>query len=161
MSNVQEEVVITREFNASLDMVFKAFSLAGSVQQFWAPEGWSMPVCTLDFRPGGEWRYNFRNAEGQEHWSRATYLQIVPGKQIAYRSEFIDAQGRKIESLPSSVFTFFFEDLGGKTLLTVHVAGVTAADLEQMVAMGFKIGFAQSLDHLEQYLLKEKKEWKK
>ena len=151
-----KELTITRVFDAPRELVFTAFSEAEMIRQWWAPQGWDMPVCTMDFRPGGEWRYCFRNAEGQEHWARAIYQQIEPGKQIVYRNEFIDSQGNLIEGLPSSTFTITFSDLAGKTQLTTHVRLDSAANLEKLVGMGFKQGYTQTLNNLEQFLIKEK-----
>jgi uncharacterized protein YndB with AHSA1/START domain/DNA-binding transcriptional ArsR family regulator len=149
-----KKLTIIRVFDAPRVLVFRAFSEAEMISQWWPPQGWTMPVCMLDFRPGGEWRYCFRNAQGDEHWARAVYTQIDPPHQIVYRSDFIDAQGKPLNALPTTVFTFTFEEISKKTQLTVHVEGETPADLEQIIAMGFETGFAQTMDNLEQYLLK-------
>src|SRR5512146_1090509 len=105
MSSMQNqktsELTITRVFDAPRELVFKAFSEAEQIRQWWGPTGWMMPVCTIDFRPGGEWHYCIRNAEGEEHCARAIYHTIVPLQQIVFTDELIDAQGKAIPGLPA------------------------------------------------------------
>ncbi len=150
------ELIFTRIFDAPRALVFKAFSEAEQVRQWWPPKGWEMPVCSLDFRPGGEWRYCFRNAAGEEHWARAIYHKIVPPEQIVFSDEFIDAQGNVIAGLPSKTFTLTFADLGSRTQLTVLVQLASPDNLRKLVEMGFKQGFTETMSNLEQHLLRIK-----
>ncbi len=150
------ELIFTRIFDAPRELVFKAFSEAEQVRQWWPPKGWEMPVCLLEFRPGGEWRYCFRNAAGEEHWARAIYHKIVPPEQIVFSDEFIDAQGNVIAGLPSKTFTLTFADLGSRTQLTVLVQLASPDNLHKLVEMGFKQGFTETLSNLEQHLLRIK-----
>jgi len=146
------ELTFSRIYDAPRELVFKAFSEPGQISQWWPPKGWAMPVCSIDFRPGGEWRYCFRNAAGEEHWSRAVYHKIIPQQLIVYSDEFIDAQGNIITGLPSKTVTVTFDDLDGKTRLTVMVLLATAADRQKLVEMGFIRGFTETLGNLERYL---------
>lgn len=157
IENLKEtELTFTRIFDAPRELVFKAFSEAEQIRQWWPPQGWTMPVCRLDFRPGGEWIYNFRNSDGEEHWSKAVYDEIVPVEKIVYTDWFIDAQGNVIQGLPSKQVTMTFDDLDGKTQLNVHVQLKSAADRKKLVEMGFMQGFTQTLNNLEQHLRSEK-----
>jgi uncharacterized protein YndB with AHSA1/START domain len=151
-NQMTNEIIITRVFDAPRELVFRAFSEPEQVRQWWGPTGWTMPVCTIDFRPGGEWRYCIRNAEGEEHCARAVYQKIVPMEQIVFRDEIVDNQGRPIVGQPSRQLTVIFNDLAGKTLLTVYVELGSTADLEKLLAMGFSKGFSEALNNLEQHL---------
>ncbi len=146
------ELTFTRIFNAPRELVFRAFSDAELIRQWWAPNGWTVPVCTLDFRPDGEWRYSIRNAAGEEHWARAVYQKIVPGELIVFIDEMIDAQGNLLEDMPVKQVTLIFEDRGAQTQLTVRVQPRSQADLDKLIELGFVQGFTESLDHLEKYL---------
>lgn len=148
----KSEVTVTRIFNAPRELVFRAFAEPEQVRQWWGPAGWEMPVCTMDFRPGGEWRYCIRNADGEEHCARAVYHEIVPPERLVFSDEIVDAQGRPIAGPPVKRMTVIFDGLGEKTQITVHVQLASPADLEKLMAMGFKQGFAQALDNLEQHL---------
>ena len=62
------EVVITRVVNAPRRLVFQAWTTPAHLQQWLlGPEGWTMPICELDLRPGGAWRYVWRRADGSEY----------------------------------------------------------------------------------------------
>src|SRR5712671_4119041 len=61
------EIVMTRVFDAPRSLVFEAFSKPELVRQWLlGPPGWSMPVCEIDFRVGGRYRYVWRHANGHE-----------------------------------------------------------------------------------------------
>ena len=146
------ELIFTQVLNAPRELTFKAFSEPGHVRQWWGPEGWAMPVCTIDFRHGGTWLYCIRNSEGEEHWSKAVYREIVPPAQIVFTDNMVDAAGSPIEGFPPRRVTITFDDLDGKTRLRVHVQLESAADLKKLVDMGFARHFPETLQHLEQLL---------
>ena len=147
------ELTFSRIYDAPRELVFKAFSEAEQISQWWPPKGWAMPVCTLDFRPGGEWRYCIRNAAGEEHCARAVYRKIVPLQQIVFWDEIIDDRGNAIPGLPSKTVTVTFDDVDSRTKVDVLVQLETAADRQKLVEMGFIRGFTQSLDNLERHLV--------
>lgn len=151
-NQMTSEITITRVFEAPRELVFRAFSEPEQVRQWWGPTGWTIPICTIDFRPGGEWHYCIRSAEGIEHCATAVYHKIVPPQEIVFSDAMVDAQGQVIESLPKKRTTVLFEDLGEKTQMTVHVQAASPTDLEQLLAMGFKQGFNQALNNLEEHL---------
>src|SRR5512140_1148855 len=126
------ELTITRVFNAPRELVFRAFSEPDQVRQWWGPTGWTMPLCTIDFRPGGEWRYCIRNSEGEEHYARAVYHEILPPEKIVFSDEIVDAQGRPIAGPPAKRMTVSFDELGEKTQLTVLVQLASPAELEKL-----------------------------
>ena len=83
-----EELVITRVFDAPRELVFAAWTDPRHVAQWWGPLGWTTPVCEIDLRPGGVWRYGIRSAEGQESWNRL--LQAIPSGRGASKQEIAD-----------------------------------------------------------------------
>lgn len=146
------ELTFTQVLNAPRELVFRAFSQSEHVKQWWGPEGWAMPVCTIDFRPGGTWLYCIRNAEGEEHWAKAVYREIEPPERIVFTDNMVDDRGNRIEDFPSRLVTVTFDDLDGTTRLRVHVRLESAADLKKLVEMGFVKHFPETLEHLEQLL---------
>lgn len=146
------DITFTQVLDAPRELIFKVFSESEHVKQWWGPEDWTMPICTIDFRPGGVWLYCIRNTEGEEHWAKAEYHEIVPPELIVCTDNMVDARGNPIEGFPSRRVTVTFDDVGGKTRLRVHVQLESAADRKKLVDMGFVQHFPETLHHLEQHL---------
>jgi uncharacterized protein YndB with AHSA1/START domain len=146
------ELTFTQVLDAPRELMFKVFSESEHVKQWWGPEGWMMPVCTIDFRPGGTWLYCIRNAEGEEHWAKAVYREIELPERIVFTDNMVDAGGSPIESSPPKRVTVTFDDVDGKTRLRVYIQLESAADLKKLVDMGFARHFPETLQHLEQLL---------
>jgi uncharacterized protein YndB with AHSA1/START domain len=84
------EIVMTRVFNAPRTMVFKAFTQPELIRRWLlGPPGWSMPVCEIDLRVGGKYRYVWRNdASGHEMGMGGVYREIVPPERIVATEKF-------------------------------------------------------------------------
>jgi uncharacterized protein YndB with AHSA1/START domain len=145
-------LIAERVFNAPRDLVFRAYSEPDSLRQWWGPKGWGLPVCEMDFRPGGTWLYCMRSGDGQESWGKAVYHEIVPPERIVYTDYFADAQGNPVPGLPESHVTVQFTAQGGQTKLTVSTLFPSAADLQAVLEMGLEAGLTETWDRLEEYL---------
>src|SRR5580765_4824815 len=100
------EIKLVREFDAPRDLLFDAFSSCQHVQAWWGQAGSTMPVCELDFREGGKWRFVEREADGSEWAFRGEYREIARPERLVQTFEFEGMPGHV--SLETSVF----EDLG-------------------------------------------------
>jgi uncharacterized protein YndB with AHSA1/START domain len=79
----QREIVMTRIFNATSDLVFDALTKSELVKRWLlGPPGWSMPVCEIDLKVGGKYRYVWRNEDGREMGMEGTYREIVRPDRI-------------------------------------------------------------------------------
>ena len=79
------EIVVVRVVDAPRRMVFDAFSNPAHVPKWLlGPTGWTMPVCEIDLRPGGAWRYVWRKADGTEMVMVGTYREVVPPERIVW-----------------------------------------------------------------------------
>ena len=79
------ELVITRTFDAPRSLVWAAFTDPKHVPNWHTgPVGFTMPVCEIDLRPGGSWRYVWRNPQGKEFNATGTYREVDPPKRIVY-----------------------------------------------------------------------------
>lgn len=152
IEQTETDLTFIQVLDAPRELLFKVFSESEHVKQWWGPEGWAMPICTIDFRPGGVWHYCIRNAEGEEHWAKAKYHEIVPPERIVFTDNLVDVQGNPIEGLPPKRVTVTFDGIDGKTRLRVHVQLESAADRQKLVDMGFARHFPETLHHLEQHL---------
>lgn len=144
--------VMERVFNAPRQLVFEAFSKPEHLKQWWGPKGWTLPVCEVDFRPGGVWLYCMRGPGGEESWGKAMYQDIKPPEKITYTDDFVDSDGNVLGDMPQSQVTIMFEALGDKTRVTNHAVFGSVEELETVLKMGMTEGFTQTWDRLEAFL---------
>lgn len=148
----KREFVMERVFNAPRELVFTAFSACEHVAHWWGPTGWTLPVCEMDFRPGGAWFYCMRGPGGEDACGKALYREIVKPELIVYTDAFADTDGNVQAEMPQTIVTLTFSEHNGKTRLTNHVEFASVADKEATLAMGMVEGLTQTLDRLEAHL---------
>ena len=160
-SSVENEkvLVLERVFDAPRELVFSMFKEAEHLQRWWGPRGWTIPVCNVDFRPGGIWHYCMKCEDksqgdfyGMESWGKAVYKEIVEPERIVYTDYFSDAEGNTDESLPSTEVTMQFIDLGGKTKIVNRSEYVSAEALQTVMDMGMLQGITETWDRLAERL---------
>jgi uncharacterized protein YndB with AHSA1/START domain len=148
----EREFAAERVFNAPRELVWQVWTSPEHLTQWWGPKDWTLPVCEVDFRPGGVWFYCMRSPDGQESWGKATYREIVEPERIVYSDAFVDETGTPIEGTPEMLITVSFEDLGGKTKLVTHIQFPSAEELKAVLGMGMVEGLTETWDRLEAYL---------
>lgn len=126
-SDNQQRMVITREFNAPRELVWKAWTDPKYAMQWWGPKGFTTPVYKSDFRVGGKFHICMKSPDGQEFWNAGEYHEITPPERIVLSMYFADADGNKVEpeqygieheAIDGARDTVQFEDLGdGRTRL--------------------------------------------
>ena len=124
-----ERMMVTRIFDAPRELVWKAWTDPNYIMQWWGPNGFTSPVCKVDFRVGGKFLCCMRAPDGQLLWSGGEYHEIVPHEKIVYSMYFADSDGNKVEAehygiehqaIPDAYDVALFEDLGnGQTRLTL------------------------------------------
>ncbi|AIQ15102.1 SRPBCC domain-containing protein [Paenibacillus durus] len=154
-----QELVLERVFDAPRELVFKAFSEAEHLKHWWGPRGWTLPVCTIDFRPGGIWHYCMKCVDekqgdfyGMESWGKAVYQDIVEPEKIVYTDYFSDAEGNITEGMPSSDITMEFIEQDGKTKIISRGRFESAEALKTVMDMGMEQGITETWDRLAEYL---------
>ncbi len=110
----ENAMVLSRLFDAPVGLVFEAWSTPQALMRWWGPKGFTTPVCEVDFRVGGAYRMAMRDGEGRMYPFHGSYREIVTNKKIVLHAI--------IDHLPNVevVTTVTFEDVNGKTLLTVR-----------------------------------------
>lgn len=145
------EIAFTRAFGAPRDRVWAMWTQAKHLTHWWGPEGWTLPVCELDFRVGGRWFYCMQGPEIRS-CGLATYHDIDAPARIVYTDAFADDNGDLLEAMPSGQTALTFDEGGGVTT----VRGVTRYDSQEqrdaILEMGVKEGLDQTLNRLEAYL---------
>jgi uncharacterized protein YndB with AHSA1/START domain len=126
-----EEVLITREFNAPRELVFEAWTDPKHLEHWYAPEGCAVTISKFDFRVGGEFVHNIHNDKMQGCYCVATFLEISEPEKIVYELYLIDKDGNFAHPAdmgmdpewPSkATVTVHFEAIGNKTRITMHHA---------------------------------------
>ncbi|MGD0483601.1 MAG: SRPBCC domain-containing protein [Gemmatimonadales bacterium] len=134
----QKEVVIVRVYDAPRRLVFAAWSRAEHLIRWWGPNGFSVPACTVDFRPGGGFDLCMRGPDGHDYWMRGAFREIVAPERIVFTSIIDEAAKQEI------VTTVTFAEAGGRTTLTVR----QTVPVNPMMVRGQKRGWTESLERL-------------
>lgn len=157
-SVVKETVlVITRDFDASPELVWKAWTDPEHIKLWWGPKNFTAPFSRIDLSVGGTYLLCMRSPEGQEYWTTGVYREIIPLKRIVYTDSFSDENGNVVsssyyglgEDFPLELLvTVSFEDTGGKTRMTLRHEGLPAGEIKDMTGTSWN----ESFDKLEESL---------
>lgn len=146
------KLTLRRTFDAPRELVFEAFSRCEHLKHWWGPKGWSLPVCEMDFRPGGKWFYCMGGPDGEQSCGLMTYHEIEAPQRIVATDAFTDGEGNINEEMPQILETILFTAENGKTLVTNHSEYASEADLNTVLELGMLEGIAQTFDRLEAHL---------
>jgi uncharacterized protein YndB with AHSA1/START domain len=154
------EVVVTREFDATAQLVWDAHTKPELLKQWLlGPPGWSMPYCAVDLRVGGKYRYVWRNDEnGAEFGSYGEHLEVTPVERIVTteRMDGLDGQPidheRPVEAGEPSVNTLTLAERNGRTTLTIAQVFPSKEIRDMAVGSGMTDGMAISYDNLDAVL---------
>jgi uncharacterized protein YndB with AHSA1/START domain len=139
-----EEIRLTRLFDAPRHLVFEAMTKPEHVRRWWGQlgEGYSVPVCEIDLRPGGAWRFVNRHPKGEAVFY-GEYREITPPSRLVFTEIY--------EPYPDgvSVVTTEFTEEGGKTRMTATVRYPSMQVRDMVLATGMEKGAAISYDRLE------------
>lgn len=152
ISHSGNELVVERIFNAPRTLVFEALSKAEHLQNWWSPDGWTVPICEVDFRVGGTWFYCMEGEDGTRGCGKATYLEIVEPEKIVFRDAFADEEGNPLEGMPVSTSTYHMTEADGKTTLRTVTHYESAEALQQVLDMGMIDGLTLALNKLDNLL---------
>jgi uncharacterized protein YndB with AHSA1/START domain len=158
MSNVTDsaaagsdrEIVITRVFNAPRALVFGAWTDPEHVTKWWGPRGFTTTTHVMDVRPDGVWRFIMHGPDGRDYHNKIIFIEVVEPERLVYHHA-----GEEDTKDVTFQTTVTFEDLGGKTRLTMRSLFPTAAERDRVVKeFGAIEGGYQTLDRLAEFLAK-------
>jgi len=146
------EIRITRLFDAPRHLVFEAMSKPEHITRWWGclDEGYSVPVCEIDLRPGGAWRFVNRTPKGALVVFYGVYREIAPPERVVFTEIF--------EQFPDSesVVTTVLTEEKGKTRLTVTALYPSREVRDLVLSSGMAKGTAISYDRLEEVVARLK-----
>jgi len=144
----EKYVVVTRRFNASPAAVYRAHIDPELIQQWMlGPEGWSMPVCLNDARPGGKIRYEWSNGKGAGFHLTGEFVKLVPPNKIVHVERM-----HLPDPTPDNHIETTFEPDGEGTFMTMRMTLPDAQTRAAMLATGMEGGMETSYGRLENML---------
>ena len=144
-------VLVNREFDAGLSLVWDAFTKPEILDQWWAPKPWAAKTKIMNFEVGGRRFYAMVSPEGQEHWSVQKFTSISPKTNFKYLNAFADAAENP--ELPGSDWDLNFSEQNGTTKVSITIYNESLERMEKMIEMGFQGGFTMGLQQLDELLL--------
>jgi len=143
------EIALTRAFDAPRRVVFDAFTKPELIKRWLlGPDGWTMPVCEVDLRAGGRYRYVWHKAStGHEMGVSGTFREVAPPERIVHTEKFDEAwyEGE-------AVITTTFEEKAGKTTVIMTMLHQSREIRDAILKTGMERGVARSYDRLEEIL---------
>jgi uncharacterized protein YndB with AHSA1/START domain len=143
------EIVVTRVFDAPRRVVFDAYTKPELIKRWLlGPEGWSMPVCEVDLREGGKYRYVWKNdSDGKEMGMSGVYREVVAPERIVATEKFDEAW------YPGeAVGTIVLVEQDGRTTLTQTILYSSRETRDAVLKSPMQHGSAMSYDRLENFL---------
>ncbi len=147
-------VNLTRMIDAPRPLVFAAWTDPKHVEKWWGPKNFTSLVDTWDARPNGLIRLKMIAQSGFSHPMTGTFHEVVPPERLVFLAVAEDDAGNR---LLESLTTVTFEDVRGKTKLTVHASAVGIAPISAQMLQGMEQGWSQSLERLDEQVVLQAK----
>lgn len=153
----EEEITITRIFNATRELVWKTWTEPKHIKRWWGLKDFTSSYCDIDFRVGGVFLFCMRSPEGREYWNTGIFREIVEPSHIVCTDSFADERGNVV---PASFYgmsanfplemlwTIELEEFKENTKFTLRYSGLPSGDLSDMAAQGWN----QTLDKFAETL---------
>jgi uncharacterized protein YndB with AHSA1/START domain len=142
-----EQILITREFDAPRHLVYKAWTTPELVKRWWSGHQGEMTVAEIDLRIGGRWRYVMVAHGGFEVAFHGEYREIVPNERIVNTQVYETPDAPEGEGALNIVT---FTEVDGRTTLSLLVQTASKQDRDAIMSSGMEVGMQEQLDLLEQ-----------
>ena len=142
-AETDRELIITRSFDAPARLLFEAWSKPEHLKKWFGPVGYPVTMCEMDFRKGGLWRAAMTGPTGKQQTPfGGEYLEIVPNRRIVFSNGF------ELPGAEKMIVTVTFDEMEGRTLLTIHTLFASLAQKATHVGAGMAEGLASGLEQL-------------
>ncbi len=142
-----EQILITREFDAPRHLVYKAWTTPDLVKRWWSGHQGEMTVAEIDLRVGGRWRYVMVAPGGFEVAFHGEYREIVPNERIVNTQVYETPDAPEGEGALNIVT---FTEVAGRTILSLLVQTASKQDRDAIMSSGMEVGMQEQMDVLEQ-----------
>jgi uncharacterized protein YndB with AHSA1/START domain len=144
-----EQILITREFDAPKHLVYKAWTTPELIKRWWGAKRGEVTIAEVDLRVGGAWRYVGVLPDGLEVAFHGEYREIVPNERIVSTEVYEGApptDGPEQGTLNTATFT----EEDGRTTLTILVQAPSKEVRDVIIDSGMEAGMQDALDLLEE-----------
>ena len=145
-----EQILITREFDAPRRLVFKAFTTPELVRRWWHAKRGEVTTCEIDLRVGGRWRYVMVAADGTEVGFHGEYREIVEDERLVSTETYEGLPEGVSEEDATTLNVTTFVEQDGRTTLTILVQAPSKEARDAIIASGMEDGLQDALDLLEE-----------
>ena len=137
-------LVLERVFDAPISLLWKCWTEPQHLARWSAPRGFTIPRSEGDLRPGGKWRCQMRSPEGNTRWLGGVYREVVVNKRLVMTHAWEE------DGMPGreTLVTVRFEDLGGRTRVTLEQTGFDSAGARDGHLGGWRECFDLLAEHL-------------
>jgi uncharacterized protein YndB with AHSA1/START domain len=140
------EIAATRVVDAPRSLVWETHTNPDHLRNWLlGPEGWTLPVCEIDLRPGGAWHFVWRGPDGTEMEMRGEYREVTPPERLVQTESWGG-------DWPETINTLVLTEEDGKTTITQTVLYPSKEAREAALGTGMKEGWSASYDRLDDYL---------
>lgn len=143
---------VKREFAASRELVWDAWTKPEILDQWWAPKPYRTETKSMDLREGGRWLYAMVSPKDEKHWCKADYKSVEDQKSLSWLDAFCDENGNANTTKPRTFWTNIFTEEDGVTTVNVTLKHDSLKDIETLIEMGFREGFTMALENLDELL---------
>lgn len=147
-----KKIVVTRNFDAPLEKVWRAFSQREILDKWWAPRPWTIETRSFDFTSGGFWHFCMTGPDGLCYWWRANILAVDPQRSYTSTGGPSDEHGNLTGGLPAMERHTEFTATPTGTLVTITLRFENEADLKTMAESGMLAGTTMVFDNLDELL---------
>jgi len=145
-----EQILITREFDAPKHLVYRAWTTPELVRRWWHANRGQVTVVEIDLRVGGKWRSVMVTDDGSEVGFHGEYLEIVPNERIVSTEVFEGLPEGVSEEDAATVNTATFSEADGRTTLTLLIQCTSRTSRDAIIDSGMEAGLQDALDLLEE-----------
>jgi uncharacterized protein YndB with AHSA1/START domain len=145
-----EQILITRDFDAPRHLVYRAFTTPELVKRWWNAKRGKVTVCEIDLRVGGKWRSVMVTDDGFEVGFHGEYREIVPNERIVSTEIFEGLPEGVSEEDGGTVNTATFMENDGRTTLTILVQATNRVSRDAIIESGMEAGLQDAMDLLEE-----------
>jgi uncharacterized protein YndB with AHSA1/START domain len=148
----EDQILVTREFDAPRNLVYKAWTTPELVARWWTARRGTAKGMEIDLRVGGRWRYAMEMPDGQEVAFHGEYREIVANERIVSTEVFEGAPlpPEELEANATVNTITFAEAEGGRTAVTMLIQCPSPEVREAILASGMEDGLQDALDLLEE-----------
>lgn len=144
-----EQILITREFDAPKDLVYRAWTTPELVKRWWGAKRGEVTLAEIDLRVGGRWRYVAVTHDGMEVAFHGEYREVVPNERVV-STEVYEGMPQGDGPEQGTLNTATFDEKDGRTTLTILVEAPSKEIRDAIIDSGMEAGMQDALELLEE-----------